>query len=80
MRWEKPLEPLPCALAETVARASDSAASSLAPAARIGARGEVGRRLKREAPRHAKNHLIMRSLERPKQCDTFPAAPLEPNF
>ena len=34
MRWEKPLEPLPCALAETVARASDRAASSLAPAAR----------------------------------------------
>ena len=53
MRWEKPLEPLPCALAETVARASDSAASSLAPAARIGARGKVGRRLKSEAPCHA---------------------------
>ena len=53
MRWEKPLDPLPCALAETVARASDSAASSLAPGGADRARGKVGRRLESEPPRHA---------------------------
>ena len=35
MRWEKPLEPLPCAFADTVAWARDKAASSPASARRI---------------------------------------------
>jgi hypothetical protein len=53
MRWEKPLEPLPCALAETVARASDNAASSLAPAARTAraARSVAASRVKRRVMR-----------------------------